>query len=58
MQAQHYVQGASADLDVLACRINAGAACVSVLFFRNGVNLGSRDFFPKLGIDATRSPTC
>ena len=52
IQAQHYVQGASADLDVLACRIDAGAACVSVLFFRNGVNLGSRDFFPKTGIDA------
>ncbi|HEX3123639.1 MAG TPA: excinuclease ABC subunit UvrC, partial [Rhodanobacteraceae bacterium] len=52
IQAQHYVQGASADLDVLACRINSGTACVSVLFFRNGVNLGSRDFFPKLGISA------
>jgi len=52
IQAQHYVQGASADLDVLACRIKSGVACVSVLFFRNGVNLGSRDFFPKLGIRA------
>jgi len=50
IQAQHYVQGASADLDVLACRIDSGVACVSVLFFRNGVNLGSRDFFPKLGL--------
>ena len=52
IQAQHYVQGASADLDVLACRIDSGIACVSVLFFRNCVNLGSRDFFPKPGIDA------
>jgi len=52
IQAQHYVQGASADLDVIACRIESGVACVSVLFFRNGVNLGSRDYFPKLGIDA------
>ena len=55
IQAQHYVQGASADLDVLACRINSGTACVSVLFFRNGVNLGSRDFFPKLGMHATEA---
>jgi excinuclease ABC subunit C len=55
IQAQHYVQGASADLDVLVCRISGGVACVSVLFFRNGVNLGSRDYFPKLGIDATES---
>ncbi|MDE1962116.1 MAG: excinuclease ABC subunit UvrC, partial [Xanthomonadaceae bacterium] len=48
LHAQVHVQGASADLDALACRIESGIACVSVLFFRNGVNLGSRDFFPRL----------
>jgi len=52
VQANHYVQGASADMDVVACAIRAGVACVSVLFFRNGVSLGSRDFFPRLPIDA------
>jgi excinuclease ABC subunit C len=46
--AKNYVQGASADLDAIACRIEGGIACVSVMYFRNGVNLGSRDFFPKL----------
>ncbi|MFT3789682.1 MAG: excinuclease ABC subunit UvrC [Rudaea sp.] len=46
--AKNYVQGASADLDAIACRISGGVACVSVMYFRNGVNLGSRDFFPKL----------
>jgi len=46
--AKNYVQGASADLDAIACRIAGGVACVSVMYFRNGVNLGSRDFFPKL----------
>jgi len=55
IQAQHYVQGASADMDVVVCRIDNGTACVSVLFFRNGVNLGSRDFFPKLGLDASEA---
>ncbi len=55
IQAQHYVQGASADLDVLVCRIGSGSVCVSVLFFRNGVSLGSRDFFPKPGIDASEA---
>lgn len=53
LQAHHYVQGARADMDVLACRIEAGVACVAVLYFRNGVNLGSRDFFPKLPLDAS-----
>ncbi|MBN8886290.1 MAG: excinuclease ABC subunit UvrC [Rudaea sp.] len=50
--AKNYVQGASADLDAIACRISGGVACVSVMYFRNGVNLGSRDFFPKLPHDA------
>ena len=27
-------------------------ACVSVMFFREGISLGSRDFFPRLGLDA------
>jgi excinuclease ABC subunit C len=53
LQAQHFVQGASADMDVIACCMEGGMACVSVLFFRNGVSLGSRDFFPRLPIDAS-----
>ena len=52
LQAQHYVRGASADMDVFACRVEAGSACVSVLFFRNGISLGSRDHFPKLAFDS------
>ncbi|MDE2156826.1 MAG: excinuclease ABC subunit UvrC [Xanthomonadaceae bacterium] len=52
LQAQHHVQGASADMDVIACHIESGMACVSVLFFRNGVSLGTRDFFPRLPLDA------
>ncbi len=50
--AQNHVQGASADMDVIACRVESGLACVSVLFFRQGVSLGSRDFFPRLPLDA------
>ena len=53
LHAQSYVQGASTDLDVLACRIESGLACVSILYFRNGVSLGSRDFFPRLPTEAT-----
>jgi excinuclease ABC subunit C len=54
LQAQHHVHGASADMDVIACCIEAGMACVSVLFFRNGISLGTRDFFPRLPLDAER----
>ena len=52
LHAEHHVQGASADMDVIACRIESGLACVSVLFFRNGISLGTRDFFPRLPLDA------
>jgi excinuclease ABC subunit C len=52
VQARHYVQGASVDMDVLACRIVNGLACVSILYFRNGISLGSRDYFPKLALEA------
>lgn len=52
VQARHYVQGASRDMDVIAGVIANGTACVSVTFFRNGISLGSRDFFPRLAFDA------
>ncbi|MCQ4165358.1 excinuclease ABC subunit UvrC [Tahibacter harae] len=55
LHARHYVHGASADMDVLGCRIDNGLACVSVLFFRNGISLGSRDFFPRLPLDASEA---
>ncbi len=52
VQSAHYVIGASNDMDVLACALQGETACVSVLFFRHGMALGSRDFFPRLGVDA------
>jgi excinuclease ABC subunit C len=52
LHAEYHVQGASADMDVIACRIESDTACVSVLFFRNGISLGSREFFPRLPLDA------
>jgi excinuclease ABC subunit C len=39
-------------MDVIVCRVEGGMACVSVLFFRNGISLGTRDFFPRLPLDA------
>ena len=47
LQARQYVDGAVADLDVLACAQQGGAACVMLLAFRDGRNLGTRAFFPK-----------
>ncbi len=55
LQAQYHVQGANADMDVIACSIESGIACVSVLFFRNGISLGTRDFFPRLPLEDAES---
>ena len=47
LQARQYVDGRAADLDVLACAMQGAAACVLLLAFRDGRNLGTRAFFPK-----------
>ncbi|MEJ1098487.1 MULTISPECIES: excinuclease ABC subunit UvrC [unclassified Pseudoxanthomonas] len=47
LQARQYVDGHAADLDVLACAMQGSTACVLLLAFRDGRNLGTRTFFPK-----------
>ncbi len=53
IQARQFVEGGSGDFDVVACRIAGGQACVQLLFFRNGVNLGGRAYFPRLPASAS-----
>jgi excinuclease ABC subunit C len=48
VQARQVVDGEHAELDVLACALEHNRACVLLLSFRDGRNLGSRSFFPKL----------
>ena len=48
IQARQYVDGEAVEMDVLACEISQGVACVLLLAFRNGMNHGTRTFFPKL----------
>jgi excinuclease ABC subunit C len=47
LQARQYVDGRNADLDVLAVAMQGANACVLLLAFRDGRNLGTRSFFPK-----------
>ena len=47
MQSRQYVDGRAADLDVLACAMQGTGACVLLLAFRDGRNLGTRSFFPR-----------
>jgi excinuclease ABC subunit C len=48
VQARQYVDGEAVEMDVLACELSQGVACVLLLAFRNGMNHGTRAFFPKL----------
>ncbi|MFN3702910.1 excinuclease ABC subunit UvrC [Thermomonas sp.] len=47
LQARQTMDGRNADLDVLGVAMQGGAACVLLLAFRDGRNLGTRAFFPK-----------
>ena len=47
MQSRQYVDGRAADLDVLACAMQGSNACVLLLAFRDGRNLGTRAFYPR-----------
>ena len=48
IQSRQYVDGEAVEMDVLACEVSGGIACVLLLAFRNGMNHGTRTFFPKL----------
>ena len=47
MQARQFVDGKAAELDVLAVAMQGSTACVLLLAFRDGRNLGTRAFFPR-----------
>jgi excinuclease ABC subunit C len=47
VQERQYVSGEGGDLDIVACAVRAGQACVQVFFVRGGRNLGNKVFFPR-----------
>jgi excinuclease ABC subunit C len=46
-QSEQLVAKAAADFDVVALAREGGVCCVTVLFFRGGRMLGSRNYFPR-----------
>ena len=54
VQERQYVSGDAGEMDILACVLSAGTACIQVFFVRHGVNLGNKLFFPRtpVGCDA------
>ncbi len=47
VQERQYVSGERGDLDIIACAMERGAACVQVFFVRHGRNLGNKAYFPR-----------
>ena len=47
MHNRQFVDGQALDLDVLACATEGAQACVLLLSFRDGRNLGTRALFPR-----------
>ena len=55
VQASQGIEGASGDLDILAASVEAGRACVQVLFVRAARVLGSKTYYPPLRLDESEA---
>lgn len=51
VQDQQYIEGGSGEVDVIAAFVNPGGACVHMISVRGGRVLGSKNFFPQVGIE-------
>ncbi|WP_373388048.1 excinuclease ABC subunit UvrC [Pseudomonas alcaligenes] len=51
VQDQQSMEGGSGDVDVVAAIVNPGGACVHLIGVRGGRVLGSKNFFPQVGIE-------
>jgi excinuclease ABC subunit C len=47
VQEKQHITSEGGDIDIIACAINANQACIQLVFIRSGLNLGSRNFYPK-----------
>ena len=52
LETQH-IESSGGDIDVIAAKLKNGMSCVQVLFIRSGRVLGSRSFYPKVGLANT-----
>ena len=50
VQEKQYIDNGRGDTDIIAAAIGSGHACIQVLYVRRGRMLGSRSYYPNLGI--------
>ena len=53
LQENQYITAEKGNIDVIACEYKEGVACVWIFFIRNGLNQGSKTYFPKHPATAT-----
>jgi excinuclease ABC subunit C len=53
VQSDQSIEGVRGDLDIVCAALQAGKACVQVLFVRAGRVLGSKSYFPILQLEIT-----
>ncbi len=52
VQEHELISELHGDIDIIACAMASGTACVQLFIIRNGINLGTRAFFPQHTRDA------
>ena len=50
IQENQFIEKGRGNIDIVAASMRAGYACVQLLFVRNGRMLGSRSYYPKIGM--------
>ncbi|WP_082070766.1 excinuclease ABC subunit UvrC [Gynuella sunshinyii] len=51
IQEQQFVAGQAGNVDVLAMELQASGCCIAMIIIRDGRVLGSRQFFPRIGLE-------
>jgi len=49
VQEQQHITTAKGEIDIIACSVSSGMACIQIFFIRGGQNLGNKGFFPRHG---------
>ncbi|NIT55500.1 MAG: excinuclease ABC subunit C, partial [Aliifodinibius sp.] len=47
VQEHQYISGGQSNVDIIASATNDDIYCVTVIFIRGGLNIGSKSWFPK-----------
>jgi len=47
VQEQQHITAPKGEVDIIACGMYSGMACIQIFYIRGGLNLGNKSFFPR-----------